>query len=160
MGAGAKATCNERPVKIQFRGNKAAGQAVLEMVLILPILLLLIVGALEFGRLFYAKIVVTNAAREGAYYLSTHPDDKTVCVSGVCYQGTLQAVKDEANHSGVTVNNTDITVCSGCSSTLAKVTVQTVVNNVLLLSWIDTGARLSGKNGSMIVTSTVEMMNQ
>ena len=31
----------------------------------IPILLVLIIGALEFKRLFFTKIVITNAAREG-----------------------------------------------------------------------------------------------
>ena len=42
------------------------GQAMVEMALILPVLLLLIIGMLEFSRAWSAKQVVTDAAREGA----------------------------------------------------------------------------------------------
>ncbi|MBR0575255.1 pilus assembly protein [Proteiniclasticum sp. BAD-10] len=42
------------------------GQAVIEFVLVLPILLMLILGVLEFGWLYSAKIVATSAVREGA----------------------------------------------------------------------------------------------
>ena len=42
------------------------GQAVVEFALIVPVLLLLMVGVVEFGRAWSAHQVVTDAAREGA----------------------------------------------------------------------------------------------
>ncbi len=42
------------------------GSAVLEMALILPILLTLLFGIIEFSRVLSVKQVITNAAREGA----------------------------------------------------------------------------------------------
>jgi Flp pilus assembly protein TadG len=42
------------------------GVALMEMALTLPILLLISVGILEFGRAFQTWQIVTNAAREGA----------------------------------------------------------------------------------------------
>ena len=42
------------------------GQAMVEMALILPVLLLLVVGMMEFARAWNAKQVLTDAAREGA----------------------------------------------------------------------------------------------
>lgn len=42
------------------------GQALLEFALVLPILLLLVFGIIEFGRVFHSYLVVTQAAREGA----------------------------------------------------------------------------------------------
>jgi Flp pilus assembly protein TadG len=42
------------------------GAALLEFAIILPILLLLVFGIIEFGLLFYSKQVITNASREGA----------------------------------------------------------------------------------------------
>lgn len=42
------------------------GQALVEMALVLPVLLLLLMGIIEFGRIFNASLVVTQAAREGA----------------------------------------------------------------------------------------------
>lgn len=41
------------------------GQAILELALVLPILLLLVFGITEFGRIFNASLVITQAAREG-----------------------------------------------------------------------------------------------
>jgi hypothetical protein len=44
------------------------GQAFVELALVLPILFLLIVGGVEVGRLAYADIEVSNAARAGVAY--------------------------------------------------------------------------------------------
>lgn len=44
------------------------GQAFVELALILPLCLLLLVGAAELGRLAYASIEVSNAARAGVAY--------------------------------------------------------------------------------------------
>jgi Flp pilus assembly protein TadG len=44
------------------------GAAAVEFALILPILLLLVMGILEFGRVLHTYLVVVNAAREGARY--------------------------------------------------------------------------------------------
>jgi len=60
--------------------HRLRGQSLVEFALVLPILLLLILGAMDFARMFSTKITLTNAAREGANYLSRHPleyPDKT-----------------------------------------------------------------------------------
>jgi Flp pilus assembly protein TadG len=44
------------------------GQAFVELALVLPILILLLVGGAEVGRLAYADIEVSNAARAGVAY--------------------------------------------------------------------------------------------
>jgi Flp pilus assembly protein TadG len=46
------------------------GQALVELAIILPVLLVLVLAALDLGRLFFAQITVANAAREGAYEAS------------------------------------------------------------------------------------------
>lgn len=48
------------------------GQAMVEMALVLPILILIIFGITEFGRIFSAKLTVTNASREGARYAAVN----------------------------------------------------------------------------------------
>lgn len=42
------------------------GQATLELALILPVLLLLVFGMIEFGRLYSVDLGIANAARDGA----------------------------------------------------------------------------------------------
>lgn len=49
------------------------GQSLVEFALVLPILLLLIGGAVDLGRLFYAQIAISNAAKEGVFFGATSP---------------------------------------------------------------------------------------
>lgn len=42
------------------------GQALVEMALVLPILLIIVFGIIEFGRIMNTYLILTNAAREGA----------------------------------------------------------------------------------------------
>jgi Flp pilus assembly protein TadG len=46
------------------------GVAAIEFALVLPLLILLIFGMIEFGRAYNAKITVTHAAREGVRELA------------------------------------------------------------------------------------------
>jgi len=57
-------------VRGAMRGTKKkrvdSGAALVEFAVVLPLLILLLVGIVEFGLLFYNKQVLTNASREGA----------------------------------------------------------------------------------------------
>lgn len=48
------------------RRGAATGSAAVEFAFVLPILLLLIAGIVDFGRAMYTQSILTNAAREGA----------------------------------------------------------------------------------------------
>lgn len=48
------------------------GVAAVEFALILPLLLLLILSLIDFGRLFFVQVSVTSASREGARYSSLY----------------------------------------------------------------------------------------
>jgi Flp pilus assembly protein TadG len=50
----------------RLRGQE--GSSFVELALLLPTLSVLLVGVLEFGRVFFASIEVTNAARAGVAY--------------------------------------------------------------------------------------------
>jgi len=52
------------------RKRRENGQAMLELVLVLPILLMLTLGVIEFGRAAYYDIAVADAARAGAQFAS------------------------------------------------------------------------------------------
>jgi len=130
------------------------GQSLLEMALMIPILLVLIIGALEFGRLFYTKIVITNAAREGAYYLSIHPSD---------YDSGTVAAQTEAANSGIPDVTVQITPRNCCSQGQYSiiVSVETQVPNILILGFLGNDFSITGTNHAEYpISSSVEMMVQ
>lgn len=49
------------------------GQSLVEFALVIPLMLLLLAGAIDLGRLFYAFVAVENAAKEGAFFGSRSP---------------------------------------------------------------------------------------
>jgi len=53
--------------------RRSRGQSLVEFALVLPVLLLTIVIALDFGRAFFAWVGVTNASRAGAAYAASNP---------------------------------------------------------------------------------------
>jgi Flp pilus assembly protein TadG len=58
--------------KHKVRG-KSRGQSLVELSLILPLLMLICLGTIDLGRMFYGYIQMTNAVREGASVASHQP---------------------------------------------------------------------------------------
>jgi Flp pilus assembly protein TadG len=92
------------------------GQAFVELALVLPIFILLLVGAVEVGRLAYASIEVSNAARAGVAYGSqnhtTASDTANIQVA---------ATQDAPNITSLTATATQVCSCSsGTSITCAN----------------------------------------
>jgi Flp pilus assembly protein TadG len=63
---------------VKTKTTKHKGQALVEMALVLPILLLLLFGIIEFGRILNAYIMVSNASREAARYYSIRSTDTNI----------------------------------------------------------------------------------
>ena len=53
---------------MQARGDATAGGALVELALVLPVLVLVFVGTIDFGRVFYTSQSLINAARAGVQY--------------------------------------------------------------------------------------------
>jgi PKD repeat protein len=58
------------PSREHRRRWRASGQSLVEFALIVPVMLILLLTALDLGRLMYSQITVTNAAKEGALVAS------------------------------------------------------------------------------------------
>ena len=56
------------------RRRRGRGQSLVEFALVLPVLLLILMVALDFGRAFFAWVGITNASRAGAAYAASWPD--------------------------------------------------------------------------------------
>ncbi len=52
-------------MKRNYSGDER-GSSIVEMAIVLPLLLMLVFGIVEFGVMFYDRQVITNASREGA----------------------------------------------------------------------------------------------
>ena len=57
------------------RSSKPARPAVaaVELAVVLPVLMLLVLGCVDFGRFSHVHTTVTNAARAGGEFAGTHP---------------------------------------------------------------------------------------
>jgi Flp pilus assembly protein TadG len=58
-----------------MRPTLGGGQAVVEFAIILPVFMLMVLVTLDFGRLFFSYVQISNAAREGAAYAAQQPTD-------------------------------------------------------------------------------------
>jgi Flp pilus assembly protein TadG len=107
----------------RWRGSdRQSGAAAVELALVLPILLLLVFGIIDFGRAYNAKISLAQAAREGARVASLRAD---VNGDGVSDGKDVASRVDQAK-GGLAVNPPSInSACSGSSgaSDVASVTV-------------------------------------
>jgi len=57
-------------IRVPLKNRK--GQSMVELALVLPVLLMLICGIIEFGWIFSNKILANNACREAARYAAVH----------------------------------------------------------------------------------------
>lgn len=65
---------------VKKRPRSESGEALLEIALVLPILLLLSLGMLDFGRAFHVKNIVDQAAREAARVAAVSNNDKALAI--------------------------------------------------------------------------------
>jgi Flp pilus assembly protein TadG len=106
--------------------NRHRGAAIVELALLLPFLALMFVAAVDFGRVFYYYVTVTNCARSGALYGSidaSHAADTT---------GIQSAAKAEAPELSSALNVNSSTGTDSAGNSFVSVTVsypfQTITN--------------------------------
>lgn len=89
------------------RNRSEGAQGMVEFALILPILLLVILGIVEFGRMLFFYSSVTSASREAARYGSAVGE-----VSGVKRYADCAGIRDAARKAGVfaSIDDADITI--------------------------------------------------
>ena len=56
-------------------GRGERGASMVEFAFVAPILIVLLFGVVDFGRLAFTKINLNDAVQEGSIYASTHPGD-------------------------------------------------------------------------------------
>jgi hypothetical protein len=74
--------------------RKGRGQAMVEFLIALPILLFVIIGIIEFARMVFSWLAVQNAARFGIRYAVTGEFDDIYCIEAGGYLGAVHANAD------------------------------------------------------------------
>jgi Flp pilus assembly protein TadG len=98
--------------------GRRGGAAATELALLLPVLVLVVLGCVDFGRFAYNYIAVTNAARAGASYGAMN--NYTASTQPTWVAGIKQTARDEmsqqvgsGNISNLQVTVTPITDANG-----------------------------------------------
>jgi Flp pilus assembly protein TadG len=99
-----------------------SGMAMIETVIVLPILMMLIFAIIEFGIVLGRWQVLSNAAREGARRAVVFRPPGT-CNAGAVEAEVDAAVADYASALGMNVGAGDIRVSGACAVGPATVTV-------------------------------------
>lgn len=97
---------------MRWRRGGDAGQALVETALVMPLMVLLLLGAGELARVAYAAIEVANAAKAAVQYGTQNP-----ATMGDSPGMLLAAQNDAYNLSGIALASASITtVCSDGST--------------------------------------------
>ena len=128
------------------RNGKEKGQSLTEMALVLPVILVILAGVVDLGRLYYVTVALTDAAGEGATYAAIDPSNTDEIIArtqastgGLVQVGTEQVTVDCPSvtaGSTVTVSvSYDFTVATPLVNLLVPdgvVTLQGVASEIIL----------------------------
>jgi Flp pilus assembly protein TadG len=105
-----------RRVFLRRRACGETGNALVELAVALPLLVLTLIGTTDFARVFYMSIELTNAARAGAQYGAFSPGHST---NVAVMQSTATAA---VNITGVTATAAQLCQCATDSGTFSPTT--------------------------------------
>lgn len=91
--------------------TRERGAAAVEFALILPVLLLLVLGMLEFSRAYNTQISLSGAAREGAREMAIHGDADDAIAAAIAAAPSVTP----------TVTSSDVTISPATCSPGAQV---------------------------------------
>jgi Flp pilus assembly protein TadG len=138
----------KRILRICRSSHGEEGAAFVELALSLPLLIFMLLGAIEFARCAYAAIEVVNAAHAAAIYAasSTAASTDYACSAGSCTGGIANAATaDSGNLFGVdAVSVTSVTPSCTCANT--SYTPSSCSDN----------ATCTNNNTAMVTTVTVQ----
>ena len=137
------------------RGRRGEGQNLVEFAIIVVLLLALVLGICEFGRVWMTFQVVTNAAREGAR-LAALPTGFTTTSDVTTKVNTyLTSANLNAGSAAVIVTNVD-----GATGTDAVVTVTYNVKLLFLGPVVKLLSSSSALPGTLTLTGKATMRNE
>ncbi|OAJ56745.1 hypothetical protein A6V36_33145 [Paraburkholderia ginsengiterrae] len=107
---------------IRIGARRQSGTAVVEFGLVLPLLLLLLFGIIEFSVMLYDKAVITNASREatrqGVVYSMPYPASAVIVSTA-----TGNLAKNLITFGGSGTPSATVSPTTGCTTTGTPLTV-------------------------------------
>lgn len=92
--------------------RREQGAALVEFAIVIPLLFIMVFGAMDVGRLYFEQVALADAAQEGALYATFEPDDHTK---------TQTRVLESLNDPSVTAADVDV-FCPGGDRIIVTVT--------------------------------------
>lgn len=122
-------------LRLKTRSHRERGAAAVEFALVLPVLLLLLMGIVEFGRAYHLQTNLSGAAREGVRAMALEDDVAEA-------RATAKAAAPQLALTDSQISVTP-TTCSGTTPGTATVTVTYPVE--LLFGLSEASFTLTGK---------------
>jgi len=117
---------------LQGRGRNERGALAAEFALLLPVLLTILFGAMEFGMIMYSREVISNASREGARAGIVQASPKPAA-------GTITTIATSyLTGTGINPANVTITVTGAGGANPATLTVNATYQYQWLVPYIPT----------------------
>jgi Flp pilus assembly protein TadG len=117
-----------------MRDASERGAAAIEFALLLPVLLMLVLGTIEFGRAYNAQITLTNAARDGVRVMAI-ANDPTAAKT---------AARSAAASISDTITDSNVALSTNTCSVDAQVTL-TITYNLSTITGIAGPFPMTGK---------------
>lgn len=118
-----RALCRPKPT---FR-NDQRGAAMIEMAVVVPVLLAIGLGVIEFGNAIYSKHLITNGVRDGARYAAGRPADcacdadiKSIAMKGVLGVGPYRVSWWDNPATEISVSRSTVTNDDGSGNKLYR----------------------------------------
>jgi Flp pilus assembly protein TadG len=124
-----------RPVAVPARDEH--GQSLVEFALLLPVLLLVLVGAFDLARAIWQENTLAHAAREGTRYAIVHGANSSSPVGPSNPQPVIDIVRNAAigvPNVSVSVTWPDMNGSTPCNARTCRVRVDTTAPFVPVLS--------------------------
>lgn len=118
-------------------GGDDRGAVMVELALVLPLLVLLLIGIVEFGRVYNAQISIQASAREGARALAL--GESSDAVAAAVNQAAGAATVTSITQSG----------CPANPSPTSYATVTVTATHTFGIPFIDLGTRTFDASASM-----------
>ena len=143
-------------VRLPARVRSQAGAELVEFALVLPILLLVLGGIVDFGLLLQRQQVITNAAREGAR-LAVLPGYTSTDVQARVTQFVREGINSDSAAPVATLTPVTLTPGTGPAFQAARVSVTLADRFLILGPIVSLAGGNGGSFGTIVLSATTTM---